>query len=213
MIRAEGQRGTSLNSWNKSVPRSWKQQMWTVTSAPAAFRVRVWQVMSRAGGRGRGNRSRRGLVLTILGSPRLFSPRPPASRNVRFHASSSWAGTWLSRETASSPSPRSTRRTNSVLRCALQRSGSSDSSAARTGGSDNFPFGRFVPIVASMDARMISQTGVQGNRVRFRATQCDPGFGLVLDEAMIRRYRVASMERPAAGGAGRGRDAGRRRAD
>jgi hypothetical protein len=38
----------------------------TVASAPAAFRVRVWQIMSRAGGRGRGNRYRRVLVLPTL---------------------------------------------------------------------------------------------------------------------------------------------------
>jgi len=47
---------------------------------------------------------------------------------------------------------------------------SSNSSAARTGGSDDFPFGRFAPVVASLDTRMISQTGVQGNRVRFKGT-------------------------------------------
>ena len=37
----------------------------------------------------------------------------------------------------------------------------------RSGGS----CGRFVPMVASLDTRMISQTDVQGNRVRFTRTQ------------------------------------------
>ena len=32
---------------------------------------------------------------------------------------------------------------------------SSNSSAARTGGSDDFPFGRFAPVVASLDTRMV----------------------------------------------------------
>ena len=35
------------------------------------------------------------------GSARDFSPRAPVSKNTRFQLSSSWAGTWLSRETAS----------------------------------------------------------------------------------------------------------------
>src|SRR5215813_14227826 len=67
------------------------------------------------------------------GSPRIRRPRVPCSRNTRFQLSSSWAGTWLSRETASSASPRSRRSTNSVFRAALQRSGSSAPSTA--GGS------------------------------------------------------------------------------
>src|SRR5438093_657735 len=36
------------------------------------------------------------------GSLRVLSPRVPCSRKMRFQLSSSWAGTWLSRETASS---------------------------------------------------------------------------------------------------------------
>jgi hypothetical protein len=46
---------------------------------------------------------------------------PPAMEVL----ASSWAGTWLSRETASSASPRRSRRTISVFRCTLHRSGSS----------------------------------------------------------------------------------------
>jgi hypothetical protein len=62
-------------------------------------------------------------VARALGDHRLLSPRAPASRNARLQLSSSCAGTWLSRETASSGSPRSRRKTNSVLRWALHRSG------------------------------------------------------------------------------------------
>src|SRR4030095_4032021 len=49
------------------------------------------------------------------GSLRVFSPRVPVSRNTRFQFSSSWARTWLSRDTASSTSPRMSRSTSSVF--------------------------------------------------------------------------------------------------
>src|SRR5262249_19394659 len=50
------------------------------------------------------------------GSPRIRKPRVPCSRNTRFQLSSSCAGTWLSRETASSASPRRSRNTSSIFR-------------------------------------------------------------------------------------------------
>jgi hypothetical protein len=71
-------------------------------------------------------------------------------------------------ETASRGSPRSSRSTNSVFRCTLHRSGSStpplatDSSAGTVVG-----FRVFFPMSASVVTMMISQTGVQRNRVRF----------------------------------------------
>ena len=106
------------------------------------------------------------------GSARVLSPRVPVSRNTRFHSSSSWAGIWLSRETASRGSPRSSRITTSVFRCTLHRSGSStppraiDSSASAVVG-----FRAFFPMSASLVTMMIGQSGVQGNRVRFRGGQ------------------------------------------
>src|SRR5581483_11586473 len=103
------------------------------------------------------------------GSARVLRPRVPVSRNTRFQLSSSWAGIWLSRETPSRGSPRSSRSTNSVFRCTLHRSGSSrpplatDSSAGAVVG-----FRAFFPMSASLVTMMISQTGVQRNRVRFK---------------------------------------------
>src|SRR5262249_28429184 len=67
------------------------------------------------------------------GSFRVFSPRAPVSRDTRFQFPSSWAGTWLSRDQASSVSLRMSRSTSSVFRWTLQRSGSSGVSGA--GGS------------------------------------------------------------------------------
>src|SRR6266542_2392948 len=113
------------------------------------------------------------------GSARVLRPRAPVSRNTRFHLSSSWAGIWLSRETVSSASPRSRRSTNSVLPCTLHRSGSSapsfipDSSARAAIG-----FRAFFPISASLVTTMISQTGVQGNRV--------PYTGIIRATAILR---------------------------
>src|SRR5437660_3032839 len=103
------------------------------------------------------------------GSLRVFSPRVPCTRKSRFQLSSSWAGTWLSRETASSASPRESRRTNSVFRCTLQRSGSS--SPSEGGGSlpgvvVGFRALSFMP--GLLGCRHRSPDGVQGNRVRFR---------------------------------------------
>ena len=43
--------------------------MCTVASAPAAFRVRVWHLMSRGRGPRGGDRCRRSFVLPILNSP------------------------------------------------------------------------------------------------------------------------------------------------
>src|SRR5436309_188426 len=105
------------------------------------------------------------------GSLRVFSPRAPWSRNTRFQASSSWAGTWLSRETASSASPRRSRSTNSVFRCTLQRSGSSTTSAG--GGSlpgvvVGFRALSFMP--GLLGCRHRSPDGVQRNRVRFTSS-------------------------------------------
>src|SRR5262245_1131208 len=103
------------------------------------------------------------------GSLRLFSPRPPASRKTRFQPSSSWAGTWLSRDTASSGSPRSTRRTSSVFRCALHRSGSSSGPLGAEGSSPpDFALVGFLAIPTSMVHRhpTIWEGAVQGNGVR-----------------------------------------------
>src|SRR5262249_29412154 len=100
------------------------------------------------------------------GSPRIRRPRVPCSRNTRLQLSSSWAGTWLSRETPSSASPRSRRSTNSVFRAALQRSGSSAPSTA--GGSllaVAFPF--FAPMVDLLGSCHRSRDSVQRDRVRF----------------------------------------------
>src|SRR5262245_4673587 len=102
------------------------------------------------------------------GSLRVLSPRVPCSRKIRFQLSSSWAGTWLSRETASSASPRRSRKTSSVLRCTLQRSGRSTTSAG--GGSlpgvvVGFRALSFMP--GLLGCRHRSPDGVQRNRVRF----------------------------------------------
>ena len=108
------------------------------------------------------------------GSARVLSPRVPVSRNRRFQLSSSCAGIWLSRETPSKGSPRSSRSTSSVFRCTLHRSGSStlplapDSSAGAVVG-----FRAFFPMSASLVTTMISQTGVQRNRVRYMLTELD----------------------------------------
>jgi hypothetical protein len=58
------------------------------------------------------------------GSALVRSPRFPPWRNRRYHVSSSWAGTWVSRETWSNDSPRRSRSTISCLRCTLHRAGS-----------------------------------------------------------------------------------------
>jgi hypothetical protein len=53
--------------------------------------------------------------------PRRLRPRCPPSRNTRRHSSTSCTGTWISRATSSIASPRITRSTISVFRCALQQ--------------------------------------------------------------------------------------------
>src|SRR3989441_1478273 len=67
------------------------------------------------------------------GSAFVRSPRLPCSRKIRCQRSSSCAGTWLSRDTASKASPRSNRNTNSIFRCTLQRSGRSSAVAPGVG--------------------------------------------------------------------------------
>jgi hypothetical protein len=105
------------------------------------------------------------------GSARTFSPRAPVSRKIRFQLSSSWAGTWLSRDTASSASPRSSRSTSSVFRWTLHRSGSSGASFALGPASGllviTAAFRLFAPIPDLLGHRHDSQTGVQRNRVRY----------------------------------------------
>src|SRR5262249_26680774 len=103
------------------------------------------------------------------GSLRLFNPRVPCSRNTRFHISSSFAGTWLSRETASSGSPRIKRSTSSVLRCTLQRSGSSMASGAAGSLPGDVDFRRLsaMPDLLGCRHRSRCENGVQGIRVRF----------------------------------------------
>src|SRR5438445_10883767 len=80
------------------------------------------------------------------GSLRVLSPRVPCSRKILFQLSSSWAGTWLSRETASSASPRSSRRTSSHFRWTLHRSGSSVSFGVLDGSGGDAGFLGFVPM-------------------------------------------------------------------
>jgi len=94
----------------------------------------------------------------------------------RFQLSSSWAGTWLSRETASSASPRRSRRTNSVFRCRLQRSGSSSPSEGGGGSLPGVVVGfrvlSFMP--GLLGCRHSRPDGVQENRFRFEHDYREP---------------------------------------
>src|SRR5262249_37746466 len=103
-------------------------------------------------------------------SPRIRRPRVPCSRNTRFQLSSSCAGTWLSRDTPSSASPRSRRSTNSVFRAALQRSGSSTPSTA-DGSLLALAFPFFALIVDLLGSCHRSRDTVQRDRVRFTLRQ------------------------------------------
>src|SRR5262249_1423396 len=86
------------------------------------------------------------------GSVWRFNPLAPPSRNARCQLSSSWAGTWLSRQPVSSDSPRGSRNTSSVFRCALHRSGSSGVSSRDGAGSfDDFDDGRSIPSLLEQD--------------------------------------------------------------
>src|SRR5215467_13407097 len=87
---------------------------------------------------------------------------------MRFQLSSSWAGTWLSRETPSSASPRSRRGANSDLRWTLQRSGSSSSFGGLNGSGGVTGFLGFVPMSGLLGHGHPSQLRVPRNRVRFR---------------------------------------------
>ncbi|PYN40157.1 MAG: hypothetical protein DME00_35165 [Candidatus Rokuibacteriota bacterium] len=114
------------------------------------------------------------------GSLRVFSPRVPCSRKSRFQLSSSWAGTWLSREAASSASPRRSRRMSSVFRWTLQRSGSSTASA-RGGSLPGVVVGfRALSFMTGLlGCRHRSPDGVQGNRVRFTLREFVDAGGLM----------------------------------
>src|SRR5882672_5034662 len=80
------------------------------------------------------------------GSMRFFKLCVPPSRNTRRHSSSAWAGTWLSRATASSGSPRNSRTTSSVFRDALQRSGIS-AGASAPAGAPTLTFSELISIL------------------------------------------------------------------
>src|SRR3989454_1042243 len=87
------------------------------------------------------------------GSAFVRSPRLPCSRKIRCQRSSSCAGTWLSRDTASKASPRSNRNTNSIFRCTLQRSGRSSAVAPGVGSlPPGLPFGGLAFIPTSLVA-------------------------------------------------------------
>src|SRR5262249_37417230 len=98
----------------------------------------------------------------------VLSPRVPCSRKMRFQLSSSWAGTWLSRDTASSASPRKSRKTNSDFRWTLHRSGSSTSFGGLDGSGDVAGFLGFVPMSGLLGHGHPSQLRVPRNRVRFK---------------------------------------------
>src|SRR5262249_8005066 len=102
------------------------------------------------------------------GSLRVLSPRLPCSRKIRFQLSSSWAGTWLSRDTASSASPRSSRRTSSAFRWMLHRSGSSTSFGGLDGSDGAAGFLGFLPMSGLLGHGHPSQLRVPRNRVRFK---------------------------------------------
>ena len=51
---------------------TWPSVVEAVASAPAAFRVRVWVIMSRGRGREGGHRCRRALTLTILSGAKIL---------------------------------------------------------------------------------------------------------------------------------------------
>src|SRR5262249_61933899 len=105
------------------------------------------------------------------GSLRVLSPRVPCSRKIRFQLSNSWAGTWLSRETASSASPRRSRRTNSDFRWTLQRSGSSTSFDGLDGSGGVAGFLGFVPMSRLLGHGHPSQLRVPRNQVRFNRSK------------------------------------------
>src|SRR5262249_58118427 len=86
---------------------------------------------------------------------------------MRFQLSSSCAGTRLSRDTASSASPRRSRRTNSDFRWTLHRSGSSTSFGGLDGSGDVADFLGFVPMSGLLGHGHPSQLRVPRNRVRF----------------------------------------------
>src|SRR5262249_42926943 len=105
--------------------------------------------------------------LALLGIAPGLEPAVPCSRKIRFQLSSSWAGTWLSRDTASSVSPRRRRRSNSDSRWTLQRSGSSLSFGGLGGSGGVADFLGFVPMSGLLGHGHPSQLRVPRNRVRF----------------------------------------------
>src|SRR5262249_44984226 len=74
---------------------------------------------------------------------------------------------WLSRDTASSVSPRRSRSTNSDFRWTLQRSGSSASFGGLDGSGGVADFLGFVPMSGLLGHGHPSQLRVPRNRVRF----------------------------------------------
>src|SRR5262249_51424398 len=105
--------------------------------------------------------------LALVGITPGLEPARPLLEEDRFQLSSSWAGTWLSRDTASSPSPRRSRKTNSDFRWMLQRSGSSASLGAREGSGGVADFLGFVPMSGLLGHAHPSHLRVPRNRVRF----------------------------------------------
>jgi hypothetical protein len=92
---------------------------------------------------------------------------PPAStslmaalrENTRRHSSSSCTGTWISRATSSIASPRTTRSTTSVFRCALHRSGnSSPRGVAQIGAVDDDLQRHLLHLAREVSAAVLLET-------------------------------------------------------
>ena len=103
----------------------------------------------------------------------------------RRQRSSSWAGTWLSRDTASSASPRRSRRTNSDFRWTLHRSGSSTSFGGLDGSGG--VAGRLRPISGLLGHGHPSQLHVPTNRVDLVPPASSPALDYI--EANCRYFR------------------------
>jgi glycine/D-amino acid oxidase-like deaminating enzyme len=154
--------------------------------------------------------ARRGVKVTVLERSALASQTSPRAaglssqvRATRLQLSNSCAGTRLSRETASSASPRKSRSTSSVFRVALQRSGSSGTSTA--GGSlpgVGFRLGPFI--VDLLGYRHRSRDGVQRDRgdlsspsARWRSSQSSQTTGEPLRFTRSGALKIARTERDA----------------
>src|SRR4030095_4039684 len=126
------------------------------------------------------------------GSLRVLSPRVPCSRKIRFQLSSSWAGTWLSRDTASSASPGSSRRTNAHFRWTLHRSGSSGSFGGLDGSGGVTGFLGFVSMLGLLGLGHPTQRRAPMSRVRLKGmTALDQAVG---DLGFVTAIEVVAAE-------------------